>query len=350
MAPRKSNAGSSSKAKKRTYRRKAPYARRYSSSTGYSRHNRALALLAGQRRHQVRLLTEPFYAADRGAKIPDADSSASIPVTVRHTHIITPANATASATAAAAALRIMPNCEYVALTSSGSAPSADEFQADVSGKVTASAWGSSSTFKTVTQWQSFRSNFSRVRTVNYGARFTYIGNSDLNSGYITYMLSAGDHTAEPDTSDASVSYRRQERYAEAKADEVRPRRLSSEFEYDDQTAFDTGASLNGKWEHITCFVEGAALTSTQPLLVEMVWNLECLPGSGTLGALAASEPARQQPSLIKAASDITRNAEPVIKQAQQAVQHVSSLVSGFQSNPFFGGAGLARPLKRPRMM
>lgn len=317
---------------RRTYARRAPYKKRV-----YKRKAVVRRKVPAGPPHAIlnasNYLIHPFMAMNKGVKYPDQNASASVPITIRYT------------TALSATLGTNPlRGNFMRILPPGSLVVTTTGTTDATGKVTGIGTG---TYERAPDWTTYDGNIRAMRVINYGFKLHYIGNSDDNNGKVTVIAhSYGDapETESPTTSAMTAIYTKVLALKDCKGQVFEARRISSEalhYEPVTGTLAEIAAEYNDAWEAFSIFLENANGSTPQPLTIDIVWNMECLPLPNSIAGAMASGAAPDVPAVRATAANraqrIDRMQEPNSYAASHstgdygsALQQAADLVNAFQ--------------------
>lgn len=235
------------------------------------------------------MLLHPFYGAGKGLKYPDADSSASVPITIRTHTTITQIDGTSGL--------------YGGLTRVTPAPMIIQFPSasvNTAGNITAVG---TSVDGRATDWNTYDANFRAYRVINFGVKVTYIGDSETDGG--RYTIACHNYATQDSTplySGSTATWKKSGAIKDLKGLVVEPRRISIEALHYEPVGSnaDEIAEFHDSWECFTIWVEN---TKGNPVALECVWNLECLPIGNDLSAAVATSALMDVPSLMTAVSN-----------------------------------------------
>lgn len=239
------------------------------------------------------LLVHPFYAANKGVKYPDADSSASIPITIRAVRSI-PVDTVG--TLYGGALRVFPAPFMQAAAGA---------VINAAGEITDYDW-STATLNTAADWVAYRANFRAYRVVNFGVKLSYTGNTETDGGrYTIQTFSWGSTTSGPIRPDDTTIWATRGAIKDLKGQVFEPRSLSIERLHYEPVNVATPtteiAEFADSWEAIIIAIEAS---SDQPVTAEIVWNLECLPTYDAITSAIASPAAPDQMHVLAQSSNL----------------------------------------------
>jgi len=235
------------------------------------------------------MLLHPFYGAGKGLKYPDADSSASVPITIRTHTTITQINGGSGVFGGMT--RVMPAPVIVQY------PSAT---VNTAGNITAAGAVAQGR---ATDWNAYDANFRSYRVVNFGVKVTYIGDSETDGGRYTIACSNyGNSSSAPLLSTQTSLWRKSGAIKDLKGMVIEPRRISIEALHYEPVGTDDNeiAEFADSWEMFTIWVEN---TKGNPVSLECVWNLECLPFGNDLSSAVATSALLDVPSLMTMVSN-----------------------------------------------
>jgi len=274
--------------------------------------NSAMARSFALEKTAAKMLLHPFKGAYKGLKYPDADSSASVPLTIRHIFTITPGDiGSGTATGHAAAVRILP-------TGDTQIPSV--IANNDAGDLTVTTWADP---VRVADWASYDGNFSRYRVINYGIRVMYMGDSETSKGKFSILVHPYGAGTAPLNSNTNVTYMKTLPIKDLKGLVIEPRRISGEaLHYEPTVAFGTAGyvTLEDCWEVCTLFVENASTTS-QPVVLELIWNMELLPGNGAVSSAVSSPALPDLPHIMNAVSTLGAQLDRVISALSEGAKN-----------------------------
>lgn len=303
--------------------------------------NSAMSRSFGIEAKAARLLLHPFKGAYKGLKYPDSDSSASVPLTIRHLLTLTPSDTDTSGSASsanAAAIRILPTGDYQLVATQTSS---------VNGEMLVLTWTDP---QRVPDWTTYDGSFSKYRLINYGYKLHYIGNDETNSGKYTIMVHPYGAGTVPLNSNSTVTYSKSGAIKDLRGLIVEPRRISVEaMHYEPVVVFgQTGyVTLDDAWEMSTLFLE-AASTTAQPVAIELIWNFECLPGNGSLSSAVASPALPDLPHIMNKVTDLGTNmdrCQPANSSAgQNSGPNLAAIIG--QAVSMAAGYGLSSAMRR----
>lgn len=275
----------------------------------------AMARSFALQKEAASLLLHPFKGAYKGLKYPDADSSASVPITVRHLYTLTPTDMSGGVTqtGSGVALRVLASGDYVKPSAYVTGAGHED------GTVQVNTWD---TAERVPDWTSYDGQFSKYRVVNFGIRCYYIGNDETNAGKVTFQCHPYGAGSAPNTSATTATYSKTVAVKDLKGIIVEPRRMSIEaMHYEAVTPPGVGwINWDDAWEALTIFYENGNVAG-QPLSIEMVWNFECLPGNGVISSGVASPALPNIPHILNQLSTLGATLDRVQAATSAAAQN-----------------------------
>jgi hypothetical protein len=301
MPPKKSSG------RKRTYRKRRYYRKRsyrLPAKRSYSRYTKAIA----NTRSQALLLVDPWLAAHKGVKIPDADSTASIALTITENFVLGMTNnTTGTITGYGAALRIYP----VPWTKNDTLADGELTLAGFFNAADPIDWAATAVQSP--QWIALDENVSRIRTVNYGVKLSYMGNRDTNRGLATVTLGHSGLTGAPFGPNDVVTMKKSFALGSLNCAVVGRKVSNQAYDYIDvdfsSPSLAEYSTLIENFETVNVFIEGADEDSK--VLCELTWNIECLPLHGTLASAVASKPAYNNPKVVSMGHQLEHVIDPI---------------------------------------